>query len=52
MENSNMTLYDWCMENGREDILKEWDQERNGSFTPNTISLESGGSVFSAGIAT
>ena len=41
MENSNMTLYDWCMENGREDILKEWDQERNGSFTPNTISLDS-----------
>lgn len=28
------TLYDWCMENGKQEILSEWHQTRNGSLTP------------------
>lgn len=28
------SLYDWCMEHKREDLLEEWDYSKNGELTP------------------
>lgn len=35
------TLYDFCCENGKEDLLAEWDTERNTPLTPQTVSYGS-----------
>lgn len=33
-----MTLYEWCLENAKQDLLKEWDYNKNKQYTPQTIS--------------
>ena len=33
-----MTLREWCIQNNRLDILKEWDYEKNAECSPNEIS--------------
>ena len=33
-----MTLREWCIQNNRLDILKEWDYEKNTEYSPNEIS--------------
>lgn len=35
------TLYDWCIENNREDLLKEWHPTKNGMLKPSMISAGS-----------
>jgi len=35
------TFYDWCIENNREDLLKEWHPTKNGDLKPNQISVGS-----------
>lgn len=37
----NKTLYDWCVENNREELIKEWDYKLNGSINPRNISYGS-----------
>ncbi len=36
-----MTLYQWCVENGKTALLSEWDPARNGSLTPHNVSAKS-----------
>lgn len=36
------SLYEFCMENQKDRLLQEWDQEANGEITPKTISYGSG----------
>lgn len=31
------TLYEFCLRTGRQELLNQWDQEKNRSFTPGTI---------------
>lgn len=35
------SLYDWCMKDGRQDLLSEWDADRNLPLTPEGISYGS-----------
>lgn len=35
------TLYDWCVENGKEYLLEEWDTARNLPLTPKDVSYGS-----------
>lgn len=35
------TLYDYCRRTGEEELLRQWDQERNGSLTPQKVSYGS-----------
>lgn len=35
------TLYDYCVDAGREELLRQWDTERNGEATPSTVSYGS-----------
>lgn len=37
MGRSGKSLYDWCIENDRQDLLSEWDVVKNGSLTPKDI---------------
>jgi len=37
-----ITLYQWCIENKREQLLKEWDHSKNGDVTPQTVTSGSG----------
>ena len=32
------TLYDWCKENNQEQLLVEWNSQKNGSVTPKNVS--------------
>lgn len=32
------TFYDWCIENNREDLLKEWHPTKNGDLNPKNVS--------------
>ena len=34
----NKSLYDWCLENNKLQLLDEWDYEKNGDITPKNIS--------------
>lgn len=36
------TLYEFCVENGRNDLLCQWDTEANGALSPQTVSYGSG----------
>lgn len=36
-----VSLAEYCQHNGREDLLKEWDAERNAPLTPETVSYSS-----------
>lgn len=36
-----ITFADWCKENGHEQLLSEWNYEKNGSITPETVSKAS-----------
>lgn len=36
-----LTLAEWCKENSREQLLVEWDYDKNGSVTPETVSKAS-----------
>lgn len=36
-----VSLYDWCMNNNRQDLIDEWDYEKNGDLTPQNISCGS-----------
>lgn len=36
-----MTLYDWCIQNNKQNILAEWDSVGNGELTPHSISAKS-----------
>lgn len=40
------TLKEWCEENNRMDLLEEWDYEKNGELTPDTISAHNGKQVW------
>ena len=33
------TLYDWCIENNRKDILQSWDYTKNKNISPSNISF-------------
>lgn len=46
MRPGKKTLYDWCIENGRQDILEQWDYTKNIDVTPKTISYGSGRKVW------
>ena len=35
------TLYEYCVRMGREDLLEEWDSDRNGELTPEQVSYGS-----------
>ena len=35
------TLYDYCQEIGREELLREWDQDRNAPITPEQVAYGS-----------
>ena len=35
------SLYDYCMEQGLEYLLKQWDTERNAPLTPQTVTAGS-----------
>ena len=41
-----LSLKDWCIENNKEELLSEWDYEKNGDLTPENISYGSGKKVF------
>ena len=32
-----MNLYEWCIENNREDLIQEWDNEKNNGLSPSDI---------------
>ena len=36
-----MNLYEWCKKLGKENLLKEWNYERNGELTPTNVSPKS-----------
>lgn len=36
-----MTLYDWCIKNDREDLLEEWNYNKNGGLMPRCIGSKS-----------
>ena len=36
-----MTLFSYCIENGKEGLLREWDSDKNGALTPETVSAGS-----------
>lgn len=42
MRNMKKTLYEFCIENKRNDLLQQWDGEANGALTPKTVSYGSG----------
>ena len=33
-----MSFYEWCMEYNRQDLLEDWDYERNNPVTPKDVS--------------
>ena len=33
----NGSLHDWCQNNGRQDLLEEWDEEANEVLTPDNV---------------
>ena len=35
------SLYEWCIENNRKDILQSWDSDRNKGITPSNVSYGS-----------
>ena len=35
------SLREFCTENGRDELLREWDAARNGGLTPSDVSLGS-----------
>ena len=35
------TFYDWCIENNREDLLKEWHVTKNNDLKPESVSYGS-----------
>ena len=37
MGRSGKSLYEWCIENERQDLLTEWDNEKNVELTPHDI---------------
>ena len=37
MSRKIQSLYDWCVENNRMDILEEWNTEKNGDLTPHDV---------------
>lgn len=41
MKLKQFSLYDWCITNNREDLLKEWDYKDNITKTPNSITFGS-----------
>lgn len=36
------SLYEFCMENNKKDLLQEWDDAANGEMTPHTVTYGSG----------
>ena len=38
----NKTFEEWCLENQKEDLLKQWDYSKNGCFTPKNVPYGSG----------
>ena len=37
-ETMSNSLFNWCMENGKEYLLEEWDYIKNGALTPKNVS--------------
>ena len=37
MSRKIQSLYDWCVENNRMDIIEEWNTEKNGDLTPHDV---------------
>ena len=42
MRPGKQTLYDWCIENGRQDILNQWHPTKNGDLEPIDVAACSG----------
>ena len=36
-----MNFYDYCRQNSRDELLREWDTEKNGGRTPSDVSFGS-----------
>ena len=43
---SRQSFYEWCIENKREDLIDQWDKEKNGPLTPQTVTSASNKSVW------
>ncbi len=41
LKDKNNSLYCWCIENHKEQLLEEWDYENNGNITPKDIAKAS-----------
>ena len=41
MKQKSISLYDWCITNNREDLLKEWDYVYNIDKNPSSITFGS-----------
>ena len=45
MKQKSISLYDWCITNNREDLLKEWDYVYNVDKNPSSITFGSNACV-------
>ena len=41
-----ISLREWCIENKRQDLLDEWDNDKNGGLSPDSISYGSGKKIW------
>ena len=41
MKRNAVSLYDWCLANGQQTILEQWDSARNVGVSPRTIAYGS-----------
>ena len=39
MRPRKQTLYDWCIKNGRQDILNQWHPTKNGKLKPTDVTV-------------
>ena len=40
-ESKGKSLHEFCTENGRDELLRQWDTEKNGGKTPDDVSMGS-----------
>lgn len=40
------SFYEWCLENKREDLIDQWDKEKNGSLTPQAVTSASNKTIW------
>lgn len=46
MKRNAVSLYDWCLANGQQTILEQWDSARNVGVSPRTIAYGSNKPVY------